>query len=239
MSSPLNFPANAKQIDIQKVTKIYSKLVDNHKESPEKSYLIDKFIMALIAAPSLLNCSPNSIQACWLKIWEEEIDIDNVCYSLVPQNGKMVLMEVLKHTTTRLGREFKAIFCTTVFSDKQVEYLKGKPYPEHITELPADLPPATSIYNTATIIIKLVQLESGLKIYEQQYPTETLLETARKRIIVGQNGKKSLVNERVGRGGAKIVEPATGVWASEGSDSLEMLKKTAVRKFIKYFSTSP
>lgn len=195
-------------------------------------FILDRFIVALQNDEKLLACTPNSIKSVWKTLWNNQIEVDGIGHQLIARDGKMSIHEVLKHTTSEICKKYGVLIVPLVFSVEQVEYLakENHPIPDTYDCIPAAYKPPCKIQFADTVLIKAVKITDGLILHKATYTRDLLLETARK--IMDKNGNiLSIVKTRSG-----IKEyPATSTW-QDPSDGLEMLIKTAVRKFIKYFS---
>lgn len=195
-------------------------------------YILDRFIAALQNDEKLLACTPNSIKSAWKTLWNNQIELDGIGHQLIARDGKMSVHEVLKHTTSEICKKYGVLIVPLVFSVEQVAYLAQEyyPIPDTYDKIPATYHPPSSIKSADTVLIKAVKITDGLILHKATYHRDLLLETARK--VMDKNGNiLSIVKTRSG-----IKEyPATSTW-QDPSDGLEMLVKTAVRKFIKYFS---
>lgn len=161
-----------------------------------------------------------------------EIIIDGVSHALLLRNGKVEIQEILKATTSRISKELGIAIFTSAFSDSQAAYLKKHEMtiPEDACSLPLSAgDPPESLFDCAGILVR--GLINGQCVHRCYYTTKSLLVTARKELV---NGKVSSYNTT--RDGRRYF-PAPPTWAS-GTDSIEMLRKTAVRNFIKYIAVS-
>lgn len=160
-----------------------------------------------------------------------EIVIDNIICSLIVRGSKVEVHEDLKKAVRIVSKERGLTIVTNPISFKQFDYLEKNnlPMPKDSSLLPVSagvLP--TSIHDCAGI--NVVALSGKDVAFSSYYPRDFLLSCARKD--VGKDGRH-VMSYNVLRSGKKYID-APASW-SGGTDSIEMLRKTAVRNFVKYF----
>lgn len=200
------------------------------KERPgPQRYIMHSFVASardLNLAPNP-ECAASAYKALAYCIMHE-VMIDNITNALLLRNGKVEIQEVLKATTSRLTKDMGLAIFTSLFSEKQVAYLR-----EHemkVPDDPSDLPlsagePPGSLFDCGGVLVR--GIIDGNCVHKCYYTTRNLLATARKEIVGNKVSSYNITKD------GRRYSQAPPNWSC-GTDSLEMLRKTAVRNFIKY-----
>ena len=159
------------------------------------------------------------------KVIEEQIYIDNIIYSLVSFKGRWMIHESY-HGLLKKFNEKGWYILTQPLSKKQLAEIENEDNPLKANEI--GVFPVSSVINLGKkedvggIQLRIVTRE-GVLIENKIYTLKTLLLTV----------KKSMRADGVIIGAGTDNTPVKGVWNSDTSDFVEMLKKTAIRNTIK------
>lgn len=199
--------------------------------SEEDGYLVDTFLANFTAskASSLLAADFGSIMDCARQMMRERIVVDGVYNALIVRGNKMSIHENLKKVLAKLGEERGIYVSCGVFSKTQIQHLRKNELT--VPDSPADMPlgleygPAKSVFDAAAVVTCVK--EKGIMIHRELTSVSNLLNSARREI---KDGVLCVVHNYRG---TRRYTPDHGPWAG-GSDSLEMIKKTAIRQALKY-----
>lgn len=185
----------------------------------EQRRIVESFVIQILAKPELAKYGSAALAAVLHRALEEEIYLDGYSYILVPRGkGRIDLHENLPATIEKIKDNFKIIIRTPFLIS--IEYEKeliesGKPFPLLQTDIPVKYL-VNSMLDLASVVIVATDLDHNV-VDTCVYSRDVLLDGVGKRI----SG-----NTLVG---------STNTW-NLGNHGLEMLKKTALRKFVKYKS---
>ncbi|AQW89098.1 hypothetical protein pCXcHC2016_24 [Xenohaliotis phage pCXc-HC2016] len=203
------------------ILEIFEKYLAAKYDLQPNAYLLNALAMTLGDKPIIYPQLLKLVQ----KVIEEQIYIDNIIYSLVSYRGRWVITESYKNLLHKLIEKGWYIL-TQPLSQKQLAEIENDG--NHLMANETGVYPISSVIHlgqkkdVAGIQLRVVT-KDGMLIENKIYTTKSLLITAKKAMRA--DGVITSVCEKA--------TPVRGVWNSDVSDFVEMLKKTAIRNTIK------
>lgn len=203
------------------ILEIFEKYLASKYDLQPNAYLLNALAMALADKPITYQQLLKLVQ----KVIEEQIYIDNIIYSLVSYRGRWVITESYKNLLHKLIEKGWYIL-TQPLSQKQLAEIENDG--NHLMANETGVYPISQVIHlgqkkdVAAIQLRVVT-KDGMLIENKIYTTKSLLITAKK--AMREDGVVTSVGEKSA--------PVRGVWNSDVSDFVEMLKKTAIRNTIK------
>lgn len=228
----------AKKIEVEEfLEKEAKKLLqarhDNADSSEDDRYLLGAVISSIIKDTNIddenyFKIKPCNIKSIFRRVLDEKLLVDGVSYCIIRRGDKIDLHENLQNTLSKLSSEQNINIFVSVFSKSQAEFLRkeGLIVPESPSKMPlsTEYSHATDIFDCQLVVVRV--LKDGKEVNREVFTKDLLLSTAR---IVIKDKKVCVVSKFKG---VERLSTASIPWSS-GSDSLEMLKKTAIRKVLK------
>lgn len=209
-------------MSLEKIQQLKASLQERFKDliDEETKPLFEAFIFQLIFKEKLQECTQVSICLACQKVLKEKIYLDNFAYSLISKRNNIIeIHEALPATLEKLRTEKKInIEPPFLISTSYQEYLVSnkEKYPLCQGDIPAGFSPK-SLIETSAVVLVARNTDTNQLINHQIYDRDTLLDGVGRKIV-----------------GDKLIPSINPLTWNTGNNGMEMLKKTALRKYIKH-----
>lgn len=232
-----------------KVYKLVEEKLGIHKDHP-KRYLVTAYLSALSIAVandrsgSFAKLDGKARVAPLLKIIREELLVDNITCFLMVRKDVLVVKEATMEVVAKLSDKYNIVINANPFTVNAVKYMEEKDmaFPHSMALLPAYIATESiNKNNCAAIFVYALSKEKLEMVHSHVYNAGDLLAMARKRlmgeVVLDLNSVKTYrgVTEELNIERHAVF--ASSPWSGKNpTDFIEMLRKTAIKNFIKYFS---
>lgn len=233
----------------ERVYKFVDEKLGIHREHP-KRYLVTAYLSALTIAAAndktgmFAKLDGKARVAPITRVLREELLVDNITCFLMVRKDSIVVKEATMEAVAKLCDKYNILINANPFTVEAVRYMKEKSmaFPYSMAMLPAYISTdPISKENCSAVFVYSLSKEKLEMVHSHVYNASDLLAMARKKIVgdvvVDLNNIKSYRGVSDPLDVNKHAVFSSSPWSGKNpTDFIEMLRKTAIKNFIKYFS---